>query len=112
MNVVSPIQAHEATAASNKSRGGKFAPFKWDDALMLEGQLTEDERAIRDAAHEYCQEKLFPRVLNANRHEKFDREIMNEWATWAPGRHPGQPRLRRRRVCRLWADCPRGGAGR
>ena len=78
MNVVSPIQAHEATAASNKSRGGKFAPFKWDDALMLEGQLTEDERAIRDAAHEYCQEKLFPRVLNANRHEKFDREIMNE----------------------------------
>ncbi len=55
-----------------------LAPFKWDDALMLEGQLSEDERAIRDAAHTYCQEKLFPRVLMANRHEKFDREIMNE----------------------------------
>jgi glutaryl-CoA dehydrogenase len=45
---------------------------------MLDGQLTEDERAIRDAAHDYCQDKLFPRVLMANRHEKFDREIMNE----------------------------------
>ncbi len=70
MNVVSPI-----TATPKKSA---LAPFKWDDALMLEGQLTEEERAIRDAAHDYCQEKLFPRVLMANRHEKFDREIMNE----------------------------------
>jgi glutaryl-CoA dehydrogenase len=55
-----------------------LAPFKWDDALMLEGQLSEDERAIRDAAQAYCQDKLMPRVLMANRHEKFDREIMNE----------------------------------
>src|SRR5689334_14600100 len=55
-----------------------FTPFQWDDALHLDEQLTEDERAIRDAAHEYCQEKLFPRVLEANRHEKFHREIMNE----------------------------------
>ncbi|HEY0418554.1 MAG TPA: acyl-CoA dehydrogenase [Acetobacteraceae bacterium] len=58
---------------------GKLGPFKWDDALLLEDQLTEDERAIRDAAHDYCQEKLFPRVLMANRHEHFDREIMNEF---------------------------------
>ncbi|MBN8892576.1 MAG: acyl-CoA dehydrogenase [Rhodospirillales bacterium 70-18] len=58
---------------------GKLGPFKWDDALLLEDQLTEDERAIRDAAHDYCQEKLFPRVLLANRHETFDREIMNEF---------------------------------
>jgi glutaryl-CoA dehydrogenase len=55
-----------------------FTPFQWDDALRLDLQLSEDERAIRDAAHEYCQEKLFPRVLMANRLEKFDREIMNE----------------------------------
>ena len=40
--------------------------------------MTEDERAIRDAARAYCQDKLFPRVLMANRHEKFDRAIMNE----------------------------------
>ena len=56
----------------------QFTPFQWDDALRLDGQLSEDERAIRDAAHDYCQEKLFPRVLMANRHETFDREIMNE----------------------------------
>ncbi len=53
--------------------------FTWDDALLLEDQLSEDERAIRDAAHEFCQGKLFPRILLANRHERFDREIMNEF---------------------------------
>jgi glutaryl-CoA dehydrogenase len=56
-----------------------FSPFAWDDALRLETSLSEDERAIRDAAHDFCQEKLFPRVLMANRLEKFDREIMNEF---------------------------------
>lgn len=56
-----------------------FSPFAWDDALRLDSALTEDERAIRDAAHDFCQEKLFPRVLMANRLEKFDREIMNEF---------------------------------
>ena len=80
MNVVSPVQAPEAVAESHvtASHSRKLGPFKWDDALMLEGQLSEDERAIRDAAHAYCQDRLFPRVLAANRHEKFDREIMNE----------------------------------
>jgi glutaryl-CoA dehydrogenase len=53
-------------------------PFKWDDALLLEEQLTEDERAIRDAAHDYCQEKLFPRILEAHRHERFDRAVLTE----------------------------------
>ena len=56
-----------------------FTPFTWDDALRLETALSEDERAIRDSAYAFCQEKLFPRVLMANRHEKFDREIMNEF---------------------------------
>ncbi len=65
-------------AAPVSTKKGKLAQFKWDDALLLEQQLTEDERAIRDAAHDYCQEKLFPRILLANRHEKFDRDIMNE----------------------------------
>lgn len=50
----------------------------WDDILLLDEQLTEEERMIRDAARDYCQEKLMPRVLEANRHEIFDREIMNE----------------------------------
>ncbi len=55
-----------------------FKPFQWDDALRLDSQLSEDERAIRNAAHAYAQDKLFPRVLMANRNETFDREIMNE----------------------------------
>ncbi len=67
------LDAHPAPA-----KAPPLAPFRWDDALALEGQLSEEERAIRDAAHAYCQDKLFPRVLTANRHERFDREIMNE----------------------------------
>ena len=53
-------------------------PFVWDDPLLLEEQLTEDERMIRDTAHQFSQERLMSRVLEANRHEHFDREIMNE----------------------------------
>lgn len=55
------------------------ASFQWDDALLFNEQLSEDERAVRDAAHAFCQEKLQPRVLMAARHEHFDREIMNEF---------------------------------
>ncbi|MGE5145991.1 MAG: acyl-CoA dehydrogenase, partial [Candidatus Eiseniibacteriota bacterium] len=55
-----------------------MAPFTWEDPLLLEEELTEDERLVRDSARAYCQEKLMPRVLMANRHETFDREIMNE----------------------------------
>jgi glutaryl-CoA dehydrogenase len=54
------------------------ARFDWADPLLLEHELSEDERMVRDSARAYCQEKLFPRVLEANRHERFDREIMNE----------------------------------
>jgi glutaryl-CoA dehydrogenase len=60
------------------ARKSHFSPFQWDDALRFEAQLSEDERAIRDAAQTYCQDKLFPRALLANREEKFDRTIMNE----------------------------------
>ena len=52
--------------------------FRWDDPFLLEDQLTEDERMVRDSARAYCQERLQPRVLEATRKEKFDREIMNE----------------------------------
>jgi glutaryl-CoA dehydrogenase len=54
------------------------AKFNWEDPFLLSEQLSEDERAIVEAAHAFCQEKLQPRVLMAARHEKFDREIMNE----------------------------------
>jgi glutaryl-CoA dehydrogenase len=52
--------------------------FDWTDPLLLDDALSEEERMVRDSARAYCQEKLFPRVLEANRHERFDREIMNE----------------------------------
>ena len=52
--------------------------FKWDDPLLIDEQLTEDERLVMEAAKAYCQEKLLPRVQTAFREERFDREIMNE----------------------------------
>jgi glutaryl-CoA dehydrogenase len=54
------------------------ASFNWQDPLSLESMLSEEERMIRDSAHQYCQERLMPRILQANRHEHFDREIMTE----------------------------------
>jgi len=52
--------------------------FQWNDPFLLSEQLSDDERAIVDAAHTFCQDRLQTRVLQAARHEKFDREIMNE----------------------------------
>jgi len=52
--------------------------FKWDDPLLLEDQLAEDERMVRDSARAYAQGSLMPRILEANRHEKFDRSIITE----------------------------------
>jgi glutaryl-CoA dehydrogenase len=71
MNVVAKIDAPSRAK-------GSFKSFQWDDALRLDDQLTEDERAIRDAAHAYAQEKLQPRVLLAFRNETYDRAIMSE----------------------------------
>jgi glutaryl-CoA dehydrogenase len=52
--------------------------FQWEDPLLLDAQLTDEERLIRDSARAFCQSSLMPGVLMASRHEKFDREIM--WA--------------------------------
>ncbi|MCC6852081.1 MAG: acyl-CoA dehydrogenase [Rubrivivax sp.] len=52
--------------------------FAWDDPFRLDDQLSDDERAVRDAARAYCQDKLQPRVLMAARHEHFEPEIMRE----------------------------------
>ena len=52
--------------------------FDWEDPFHLDDQLDDDERAVRDAARQYCQDKLQTRVLMAARHETFDREIMSE----------------------------------
>jgi len=60
-------------AASNSR-----APFAWEDPFLLADQLTEEERLVQQTAEAYCQDRLMPRVLTANREERFDREIMSE----------------------------------
>ncbi len=52
--------------------------FKWEDPFLLNDQITDEERMIRDTARKYCQDKLMPRILEANRNETFDRSIMSE----------------------------------
>jgi glutaryl-CoA dehydrogenase len=72
--------ATAATPMKSAARGisADAKPFDWEDPFFLDDQLSEEEIAIRDVARDYCQEKLMPRVIEANRHEKFHREIMNE----------------------------------
>ncbi len=52
--------------------------YRWDDPLWLDGQLSEEERMVRDTARDYAQDKLMPRILLANRNETFDPEIIPE----------------------------------
>lgn len=52
--------------------------INWEDPLLLDQQLTEEERSVRETARTYCQAKLMPRILEANRRETFHREIMTE----------------------------------
>ena len=58
-------------------RSARYA-FQWDDPFLLEDELSEEERMIRDTARDYCQEKLMPRILDAYRNERFDRDILSE----------------------------------
>jgi len=67
-----------STFIRTKTNMSKALLEHWDDILLLDEQLTEEERLIRDTARDYCQNKLMPRVLEANRHEHFHREIMTE----------------------------------
>ncbi len=62
------------TAKTTKASGG----FEWSDPFLLDDQLNEEERLIRETAHAYAQEKLLPRVLEAYAQEKTDRAIFNE----------------------------------
>ncbi len=52
--------------------------FQWDDPLLLEAQLSDEERLARDSARRYCQERLLPGIVEANRHERFDPAILRE----------------------------------
>jgi len=52
--------------------------YQWDDPFNFDNQLSEEERMVRDTARDYAQDKLMPRILEANRNEYFDPEIMSE----------------------------------
>lgn len=64
-------------SVSNENKSPRPS-YNWQDPLLLDSLLSEEERMIRDSAHAYCQEKLMPRVLEANRNEHFDVAIMKE----------------------------------
>ena len=67
--------------AVRNARAFSSKPFvtpDYKDFLNLESRLTDDERAVRDVAHTYCQEQLMPRIVQGWRHEEFQREIMTE----------------------------------
>ncbi|MEH6526861.1 MAG: acyl-CoA dehydrogenase [Sneathiella sp.] len=66
-----------SSAPAAKSAGNKPV-FNPEDPFLLDDQLTEEERLVRDTARDYCQDKLMSRVLLANRHETFDRDIFTE----------------------------------
>ncbi|XP_077326436.1 glutaryl-CoA dehydrogenase, mitochondrial [Lithobates pipiens] len=68
----------DASVQKEKKSAKPQTRFDWQDALSLDSQLTEDEIMIRDSFRAYCQEKLMPRILMANRQEAFDREIISE----------------------------------
>jgi glutaryl-CoA dehydrogenase len=73
------VTANEVSSQTPESARAKPKAPVWEDLALLDQQLSDDERLIRDTAHDYCQEKLLPRVVAANRHENFDREILNEF---------------------------------
>ena len=62
------------------TKSNQRAAFEWADPMQFNSQLSQEERLIRDTARDFSQDKLMPRVLDANRNEVFDREIMNEFA--------------------------------
>ena len=64
-----------AETSSVTLTGGRF---EWQDPLLIEQELTDEERLIRDTARAYAQDKLMPRILLANRNETFDVEVMRE----------------------------------
>jgi len=73
-----PGTASPYTAGHYQERSTMAAKFTWDDPFFFDSQLSDDERAVRNAAATYCQERLQTRVLMAARHETFDRTIMSE----------------------------------
>ncbi len=75
MSTEAIVPAEQGAPAAPKATR---APFNWEDPLLFDAELSEEERMVRDTARAYAREKLLPRVIEATRAEHFHREIMNE----------------------------------
>uniref|UniRef100_A0A674DDF6 Glutaryl-CoA dehydrogenase, mitochondrial n=1 Tax=Salmo trutta TaxID=8032 RepID=A0A674DDF6_SALTR len=79
--IISASRSQGSAASAQKGitlLNNDLVQFNWRDGLELEGQLTEEEIMIRDSFRDYCQDKLMPRILMANRNEVFHRDIVSE----------------------------------
>jgi glutaryl-CoA dehydrogenase len=72
------VQPASSVIATSAVKASGTPRFQWDDPFLLDLQLSEDERMIRDTARDFAQDRLMTRVKDANRHETFDRAIFNE----------------------------------
>src|SRR3712207_7275046 len=77
------VRAQESPAVRRAS-----PPFKWEDPFLLDELLTDEERMVKESAHQFCQERLMPRILEANRHERSEE-------------HTSELQSRKYLVCRL-----------
>ena len=114
MSQVAEKTGQKAEKHESKATQIKDAAFNWEDPLDLEGELSEEERMVRDTARDYAQEKLFPRVIAAYRDEKYrpgDRQGDGRARAARPD-HPGGIRRRRSQLCLLRPDRARDRARR
>lgn len=70
---------HAAHNASPEQARARLTAPNWEDLALLDKQLTDEERLIRDTTADYCQQRLLPRIIEANRHERFERDIISEF---------------------------------
>jgi len=81
---ISPHKKPVAAFLSRKNADTVFqrtvatVQFDWTDALNLESLLTDEEILMRDQVRSYCQQKLMPRIVEANRHEQSDHGVLQE----------------------------------
>ncbi|WP_425416089.1 acyl-CoA dehydrogenase [Oricola indica] len=72
------IEPNSPEDAGDNLEKSTYGPFEWDDPFLLSRQLSEEERLIQDAARRFARERLLPMVVEANRHETFDRSVFRE----------------------------------
>ena len=95
--------SHEGKSKSKSPAVLKDADFNWEDPLDLDGELTEEERMVRDTARAFAQDKLMPRVQLAWREEQVDKEIAaRDGRRSACSARPS----RRNTAARAWATSP------